>query len=216
MDARKIELLLKKLSAVLDTWAQCSVRGKRILADIIATHYPMAGPCQSDGHLAASLQTLTDNLAGELADMVTVLATVDDTVEKLRSVEQLIGLKQTSPGAGDDMSVEAKAWQIQGNYVKLENIVEWISTIHKNYTAQLTVNRLVLDGVCHLETREQALFYQAAWTLQPEITSDSELFVSCIRQITSSTSVMNNTSQIIKANISASSKSSPTVAAKKQ
>jgi len=214
MDAWKIELLLKKLSAVLDTWAQCSVRGKRILADIIATHYPTAGPCQADGHLAASLQTHTDNLAGELADMVTVLATIDDTVEKLHSVEQLIGLKQTSPGAGDDTSVDAKAWHIQGNYVKLENIIEWISTIHKNYTAQLTVNRLVLDGVCHLETREQALFYQAAWTLQPEITSDSELFVSCIRQITSSTSVI-NTSQMIKANISASSKSSTAVAAKK-
>ena len=63
------------------------------------------------------------------------------------------------------------------------DVVTWVAAISRCYSAQLSVNRCVVQQMCHLSTRTEALFHCSCWTVQPAVTNSCGVSEACCRAL---------------------------------
>merc|ERR1712096_74587 len=56
------------------------------------------------------------------------------------------------------------------------DLTKWTQTILKCYKNQLKMNQIVSKNICHLKSREEALFHSSIWVAQPGL--DTECLVA--------------------------------------
>ena len=56
------------------------------------------------------------------------------------------------------------------------DLTNWTQTVLKCYRNQLKMNQIVAKNICHLKTREEALFHSSIWVAQPGL--DTECLVA--------------------------------------
>jgi len=166
---------LKKLSLALDQWKLGILQGKAVIGRIIAVVYPSEG---------AREPTLPDSLSTECRELSEIVMDLRKIAEQVKDIRnKFSALQDLSSMSGASEGNPAPLPEVNGNPVNLEELDSWVQRIHTVHQTQLGMCELVLNELCHLETRELALFHQGVWTLQPAVSSEVELYIACIKQI---------------------------------
>nr|ALS04532.1 hypothetical protein [Acartia pacifica] len=171
MDGKQVAVLLKKLDLSLDQWRLQVLTGKRVMTDIIGALYPDDKLVQDS--LTEQLDLRLTDLKSALDKMNTIVLDIESLNVKLKAMLDL-----QSMSGGQSLVVE-----INQVPTDIRDLATWASSILSELGNQLRMNTAVVTSICHLETRELALFHQGVWTLQPAVTGQTELFMSCIRHI---------------------------------
>eukprot|EP00088_Acartia_fossae_P001080 TRINITY_DN10409_c0_g1_i1.p1 TRINITY_DN10409_c0_g1~~TRINITY_DN10409_c0_g1_i1.p1 ORF type:complete len:182 (-),score=31.06 TRINITY_DN10409_c0_g1_i1:106-651(-) len=176
MEAKKIEAILKKLSLRFDEWRQNVLKGKLVLSTIISKLYPMEKTREPEPPL--SLNDDCQELDNLLAEMKECLESIEDCARKLIAFQNLSNLSISF-----ETTSISSVLMINEVPVNLKDVNCWLQEITIDYAKQLRMDECILENICHLETREQALFHQGTWTTQPAISKQTELHLKCIKLI---------------------------------
>jgi hypothetical protein len=170
MDANAISIQLTRFDVALDQWKLQVLTGKRVLTDIISTVYP------TDVRLT---EELTDQLETRLQDLKFALVLMEKVVQELKT----INIKLKARLELSLLSNPKTHLLVNEVFVKYEDILVWTQSITADLEEQFSMNSVIFANICHLGTRNQALFHQGVWTLQPGLKPQSEQFLTMIRHI---------------------------------
>jgi len=170
MDAKAIATVLKKIEVALDQWKLQVLTGKRVLTDIISVVYP------TDIRVT---EELTDNLESRLQDIKNAHVLMEKSVKDVKSLNSKLKARLELSLLTDTNT----HLHVNNVFVNFQDILIWADSIACDLSQQFDMNTKVLSNICHLGTREQALFHQGVWTLQPGIRSQTEQYISLIRHI---------------------------------
>nr|AQS22640.1 hypothetical protein [Pseudodiaptomus poplesia] len=65
----------------------------------------------------------------------------------------------------------------------VDEVGVWVQTIVDCYRQQFSLAQSVVSNIFHLKSREEALYHQTVWLLQPALSSDCELYQVCCSEI---------------------------------
>jgi len=170
MDAKAIATVLKKIEVALDQWKLQVLTGKRVLTDIISTVYP------TDVRVT---EELTDNLETRLQDLKSAHVQMEKNVKDVKTLNSKLKARLELSQLTDTNT----HLHVNNVFVNFQDILIWVDSIAADLSQQFDMNTIVVSNICHLGTREQALFHQGVWTLQPGIKNQTEQFISLIRHI---------------------------------
>jgi len=171
MDSKAIASVLKKIDVSLDQWKLQALTGKRVLTDIISTVYPTD---------VIVTEELTDQLETRLQDLKSVHVLMEKIVKDVKALNSKLKARMELSLLVSDTSTHL---QVKDVFVNFEDILTWAESITIDLSEQFDMNSVIVENICHLGTREQALFHQGVWTLQPGIKSQTDQFISLIRHI---------------------------------
>lgn len=171
MDSKAIATVLKKIDVSLDQWKLQVLTGKRVLTDIISTVYPTD---------VIVTEELTDSLETRLQDLKSAHVLMEKIVKDVKALNSKLKARMELSLLVSDTSTNL---QVNDVFVNFEDILTWAESITSDLSEQFDMNSVVVENICHLGTREQALFHQGVWTLQPGIKSQTDQFISLIRHI---------------------------------
>ena len=125
-------------------------------------------------------------LADILTRMRDTLAEMETTEDRCLGLSQLADISSNSLQKSSNSSLlSSSASQGSGtqssSMIELEtsvlqpaDLVKWSQTIIECHRTQLRMNEEVARSICHLDTREEALFHVGVWAAQPSLTPDCE------------------------------------------
>ena len=125
-------------------------------------------------------------LADILTRMRDTLAEMETTEDRCLGLSQLADISSNSLQKSSNSSLlSSSASQGSGtqssSMIELEtsvlhpsDLVKWSQTIIECHRTQLRMNEEVARSICHLDTREEALFHVGVWAAQPSLTLDCE------------------------------------------
>eukprot|EP00088_Acartia_fossae_P002820 TRINITY_DN11174_c0_g1_i1.p1 TRINITY_DN11174_c0_g1~~TRINITY_DN11174_c0_g1_i1.p1 ORF type:complete len:187 (+),score=23.57 TRINITY_DN11174_c0_g1_i1:32-592(+) len=182
MDAKKVGTLLKKIDVSLDQWKLQVLSGKRILSDLVASIYP------TDVRVLEELtieldETKLQVLKSCLKQLESISKDVQKSNLKFKALQELQSM--STPTASNNSPADSLL-EVNGVNLDLQDLLSWVNSIAAEVKEQYEMNCVVVENICHLESRDQALFHQGVWVLQPAISNETELHMSCIRHVVSS------------------------------
>ena len=191
MGSKEIKKVCSLLSTTMLKWKLASKEGKLVLDRITEKLYGDKEDGEDPEKSAKDdYDEVTQKNCFILADILTrmrdTLAEMETAEDRCLGLSQLADMSSNSLQKSSNSSLlSSSASQGSGtqssSMIELEtsvlhpsDLVKWSQTIIECHRTQLRMNEEVARAICHLDTREEALFHVGVWAVQPSLTLDCE------------------------------------------
>ena len=194
MGSKEIKKVCSLLSTNILKWKLASKEGKLVLDRITEKLY---GEDPEEKSAKDDYDEVSQKNCFTLADILTRMR---DTLAEMETAEdRCLGLSQLADMSSSSLQKSSNSLQKSSNssllssstsqgsgtqsssIIELEtsvthpsDLVKWSQTIIECHRTQLRMNEEVARSICHLDTREEALFHVGVWAAQPSLTLDCE------------------------------------------
>merc|ERR1711976_945994 len=143
------------------------------------------------------LQKLCNNLSEILSKMENIVRELESVEDKCVGLTQLCDMSSTSfnksqaaankssntsvlSSSCSEKSHNSSLIELDNSVVYTSDITRWTQTIIECHKNQLRMNEIVSKNICHLETRDEALFHQSVWSCQPAMATEYDAAVTAV------------------------------------
>ena len=192
MGSKEIKKACSILSTNLLKWKLASKEGKLVLDRITEKLYGVKEDEEPETSKSKDVyDEVTQRNCFILADILTRMR---DTLAEMETAEdRCVGLSQLADMSSNSLQrssntslLSSSTSQVSGtqssSMIELETsvlypseLVNWSQTIIGCHRTQLGMNEEVARSLCHLDTREEALFHVGVWATQPGLTLECEV-----------------------------------------
>ena len=192
MGSKEIKKACSILSTNLLKWKLASKEGKLVLDRITEKLYGVKEDEEPETSKSKDVyDEVTQRNCFTLADILTRMR---DTLAEMETAEdRCVGLSQLADMSSNSLQrssntslLSSSTSQVSGtqssSMIELETsvlypseLVNWSQTIIGCHRTQLGMNEEVARSLCHLDTREEALFHVGVWATQPGLTLECEV-----------------------------------------
>ena len=192
MSSKEIKKACSILSTNLLKWKLASKEGKLVLDRITEKLYSDKEDEEPETSKSKEVyDEVTQRNCFALADILTRMR---DTLSEMETAEdRCVGLSQLADMSSNSLQMSSNtsllsssSSQVSGtkssSMIELEtsvlypsDLVNWSQTIIGCHRTQLGMNEEVARSICHLDTREEALFHVGVWATQPGLTLECEV-----------------------------------------
>lgn len=196
MSGKEVKKICSLLSMHNLGWKLANKEGKVILEEIVDKLYTQKdeescmNPTSSTYDVDLHNKCLT--LTNILEKMKEVVKGIESAHEKALGFEQLCSFStstsfnnslQTSNieksfSSGSSATHNASVIELDKSVILSTDLSKWTETLVICYKNQVKINESVVHDICHLKTRDEALFHICAWVVQPGI-SDECIIAEC-------------------------------------
>ena len=192
MGSKEIKKACSILSTNLLKWKLASKEGKLVLDRITEKLYSDKEE-DEDPETSKSPDGYDEVTQKNCFTLADILTRMRDTLVDMESAEdRCVGLSQLADMSSNSLHkssntslLSSSTSQTSGtqssSMIELETsvlypseLVRWSQTIIECHRTQLAMNEEVARSICHLDTREEALFHIGVWATQPALTLDCE------------------------------------------
>ena len=203
MSGKDVKRICNLISAALLKWRLASKEGKIILEFINQKQYGSNNKYE-DGEEAddsANLNTKTEVFDEELNSkcnrlrdilerMRDVLTEIESGEEKCLGLSQLCDLSSSSSSSqkinssliNSSNSENSSTIELNNSVVHTNDLTKWTQVISSGLRQQLKMNEIVTRSICHLQSRDEALFHVSVWVCQPSLDTHFEAATVAIEQ----------------------------------
>ena len=211
MSGKEVKKICSVTSSNLLKWKLCSKEGKLILESITGKLYKESSEEVEnqikeeafDEETQKNCQTLREILV-KMRNIVEEMENVED---KCLGLSQLCDMssasfnKQSSNTSSSvvrassntsssvlSTSSSAKSEQssscieMDSSVIYTDDLSQWTQNILECHKQQLRMNEMVAQSICHVKSREEALFLVSVWVCQPSVNTQYEAAVFAIEQ----------------------------------
>ena len=190
MGSKEIKKACSILSTNLLKWKLASKEGKLVLDRITEKLYGDKEEEEPEKSPKDVYDEVTQKNCFTLADILTRMRVT--LVEMETAEERCVGLSQLADMSSNSLQrssntslLSSSASQVSGtqssSMIELDSsvlypseLVRWSQTIIECHRTQLGMNEEVVRSICHLDTREEALFHVGVWATQPGLSLECE------------------------------------------
>ena len=190
MGSKEIKKVCSLLSTNILKWKLASKEGKLVLDRITEKLYNDKDDEDTEKNAKDVYDEETQKNCFTLSDILTrmrdTLAEMETAEERCLGLSQLADMSSnslqkssnssllsssTSQGSGTQSS---SMIELETSVLYPSELVKWSQTIIECHRTQLGMNEEVARAICHLDTREEALFHVGVWATQPGLNLDCE------------------------------------------
>ena len=203
MSGKDVKRICNLISAALLKWRLASKEGKIILEFINQKQYGSNNKYEDteDADDSANLNTNTtvfdeelnskcNRLRDILERMRDVLTEIESGEEKCLGLSQLCDLSSSSTSSqkinssliNSSNSENSSTIELNNSVVHTNDLTKWTQVISSGLKQQLKMNEIVTRNICHLQSREEALFHVSVWVCQPALDTHFEAASVAIEQ----------------------------------
>jgi len=204
MSEKEVKRICSQLSVKLSEWKLAIKEGKVILEQIRDKRYVDPRNCDDPD---SSSKTFDEELNQKCSSLLTIIDRLSEIVNAIEAVhekavgfEQLCDLSSSRNNKSLNISSQNKSLSssssisnpkmidLNSSVLLTSDLSNWTLEITSAYQTQLKMNKIVVQQICHLKSREECLFHLSIWASQPGLNTQCQLAECSIEQTLNSCS----------------------------
>ena len=204
MGSKEVKKICSSISSGILKWKLASKEGKLVLEGLTEKLYKEdESQKKNDENSPESIDEIQKNcttLAEILLKMKEILAELETVEDKCVGVSQLCDLsssfsqspvkklsgsplkKVAGSSQESNISQNSSLIELDSSVVYTNDLLSWCQTLIQCHKNQWRMNEIIVKNICHLSSRDEALFHMSVWTCQPAMNNEYETAFVAVEQ----------------------------------